>query len=268
MASALDPAVLSLPRILCLHGGGVNAEVFRMQSRSIIKVLQGRFRLVFADAPFLCEPGPGIVPVYEDYGPFRRWLRWLPEHSEIEAEVATDEIWWQLKDAMDTDNNAGATGEWVGLLGFSQGAKLSASLLYEQQYRNKLKATGENTKEDDEKPNFRFAVLLAGRAPLVSLRPETDSVPALVSAAEISEGFQAVEVETDDHILKLPTIHVHGLQDGGLHLHQRLQTQYCDRSSVTLVEWDGAHRVPFKNSDVQLVTDAIFDVVKKIGLQI
>lgn len=246
----------------------MNAEVFRMQSRSFIKAFQNHFRLVFADAPFLCEPGPGIVPVYEDYGPFRRWLRWLPEHSKIDSEVATDEIWWQLNDAMETDNKAGATGEWIGLFGFSQGAKLSASLLYEQQYRNTLKAANKLSKEDEKKPNFRFAVLLAGRAPLVSLRSETDDVLALVSAAEISEGADVVEVDGDDHILKIPTIHVHGLQDSGLHLHRRLQKQYCDADSVTLVEWDGAHRVPFKSADVKLVTDAIFAVCKRVGLDI
>lgn len=257
---------LSLPRILCLHGGGVNAEVFRMQARSIIRALGHRFRFVFADAPFFCEPGPGIVPVYQDFGPFRRWLRWLPDHAETESEAAQDEIWWQLKDAIDTDTLNGATGEFVGLLGFSQGAKLSASLLFEQQYRNKIKQEGKSSKEDDERPNFKFAVLLAGRAPLVSLRRETDDIKALVSAADISEGFDTVAVDTDEHILRLPTIHVHGLQDAGLHLHQRLLKQYCDASATILVEWDGAHRVPFKTADVQKIAEAMVKVADEVGV--
>ena len=65
---------LHAPRILCLHGGGVNSSVFRSQCRALIKHLPA-FRLVFADGPWFCEAGPGIVPVYEDCGPFRRWLR-------------------------------------------------------------------------------------------------------------------------------------------------------------------------------------------------
>ena len=83
-----DPT-LPYPRILCLHGGGVTGEIFRAQARSLIKYLP-TFRLVFADAPFYCAPGPGIVPVYEDWGPFRRWLRWLPEHPEIDDESAAE----------------------------------------------------------------------------------------------------------------------------------------------------------------------------------
>jgi pimeloyl-ACP methyl ester carboxylesterase len=261
-----DHVSKALPRILCLHGGGANAEVFRMQARTIIKTLNSTFRLVFADGPFYCDPGPGIVPVYEEYGPFRRWLRWLPEHPEVKAEAAVDEIWYKLRDAMEKDDLAGATGPWVGLLGFSQGAKLSASLLFEQQYRNQLREVGKNTAEDDAKPDFKFAVLLAGRAPVVSMRRETDDVKALVTAAELSEGFKAMDTETNEHILQLPTIHVHGLQDGGLRLHRRLLQQYCDPSTTRLVEWDGGHRVPLKSSDVHKVTDAILEVARKEGV--
>ncbi|KAF2674382.1 citrinin biosynthesis oxidoreductase CtnB [Microthyrium microscopicum] len=266
MANVGETANKALPRILCLHGGGVNAEVFRMQARTIIKTLNGQFRFVFADGPFYCDPGPGIVPVYEEYGPFRRWLRWLPEHPEVEAEAAADEIWYQLRDAMEADDLAGGTGAWVGMIGFSQGAKLAASLLYEQQYRNLQKEAGKSTAEDDTKPTFKFAVLLAGRAPLVSLREETDGIEALVTASEVSEGFEAIETISTEHILRLPTIHVHGLQDAGLHLHQRLLQQYCDPAATTLVEWDGAHRVPLKSSDVQKVTNAIIEVARKEGI--
>lgn len=182
MGSTADPT-LSLPRILCLHGGGVNAEVFALQSRTIMRLLSSQFRFIFADGPFLCDAGPGIAPVYEDFGPFRRWLRWLPDHQEIDSEAAVDEIWWQINDAIDRDNAKGAEGEIVGLLGFSQGAKLAASLLFEQQWRNRNAAIIQNNAEDQKKPNFRFGVLLAGRSPLVSLRTETDTVKNLVTAS-------------------------------------------------------------------------------------
>ncbi|OCK77112.1 hypothetical protein K432DRAFT_395885 [Lepidopterella palustris CBS 459.81] len=225
-----DHVSKALPRILCLHGGGVNAEIFRIT-----------FRLVSADGPFYCDPGPGIVPVYEEYGPFRRWLRWLPEHPEVEAKVAVDEIWYKLRDAMEKDDLAGATGPW-------------------------LREAGKNAAEDDAKPDFRFAVLLAGRAPVVSMRQETDDIKAFVTAAEVSEGFDSVDTETNEHILQLPTIHVHGLQDGGLHLHRRLLQQYCDPSTTRPVEWDGAHRVPLKSSDVHKVTDAILEVARNEGV--
>ena len=257
-----DPT-LHLPRILCLHGGGVNAEAFQLQSRSLIAALKPHFRLVFADGPFLCDAGPGILPVYADFAPFRRWLRWLPEHSAVDAEAAVDEIKYQLRAAERQDDRLGADGEWVALLGFSQGAKVAASLLFEQQ----AKAERE---DEGAAGQYRFAVLLAGRAPLVAMSEETRRRSrALVSAAEISEGAERSEgLDGDDksHVLRLPTVHVHGLQDQGLHLHRQLLERYCDPATATVVEWDGNHRMPIKSADVKKVTEAILDVAMKTGV--
>ncbi|KAK5699799.1 hypothetical protein LTR97_005930 [Elasticomyces elasticus] len=245
--SPLPPeSTLHLPRILCLHGGGVTGEVFRMQARALIKNLPD-FRLVFADGPFFCDPGPGIVPVYQDYGPFRRWLRWLPEHPEIDDESAIEEVMYNIKTAKDEDEG---DGPWVGLMGFSQGAKLSSSLLYDQQIRME--------KEGKADTDYKFAVLLAGRSPLVSF--------SCVAAGAISEGFH-YEGESP-HVLRLPTIHVHGVNDLGLHLHRKMLKQYHDPRSTTLIEWDGTHRVPIKKTDVEPITQAIYKLAREQGVDV
>ena len=246
------PEDLTLPRILCLHGGGVTGEVFQAQARALIKALSA-FRLVFADGPFFCDPGPGIVPVYTEWGPFRRWLRWLPEHTEVDDESATEEVMYAISSCKDQDPG---TGPWVGLMGFSQGAKLSASLLYDQQIHMK--------KEGKADTDYKFAVLLAGRQPLVSFS-ELSRNPALVNPGQLSEGFDYPG--DSEHILNLPTIHVHGLNDAGLHLHRRLKDQYCDPESVTIVEWDGAHRVPLKKTDVDLICTEIYRVARQQGVK-
>lgn len=247
-----SPTDLSLPRILCLHGGGVTGEVFKAQARNLIKALP-TFRLVFADGPFYCDPGPGIVPVYENYGPFRRWLRWLPEHAEIDDESAIEEVMYSIETCKRED---AGTGPWVGLLGFSQGAKLSASLLYDQQVR--IEKTGHADTD------YKFAVLLAGRLPIMQFS-EYSVGPATLNAGAISEGFSYNGF--NEHVLRLPTIHVHGLSDPGLHLHRRLKDQYCDSESVTLVEWDGAHRVPLKKVDVDKICTEIYKVAREQGVK-
>lgn len=244
---------LSAPRILCLHGGGVTGDVFRMQARSIIKYLPD-FRLVFADGPFFCDPGPGIVPVYEDCGPFRRWLRWLPHHQEIDDESAIEEVMYNIETCKREDEG---TGPWVGLIGFSQGAKLSASLLYDQQVR--VERTGKAETE------YKFAVLLAGRSPLVSFS-EYSRHPALVTAGAISEGFDYPH--PSPHVLRLPTIHVHGLNDNGLHLHRKMLKQYHDPKSATVIEWDGIHRVPIKKTDVEPIAREIYRVAREQGVDV
>jgi predicted esterase len=273
MASVLSqtPDTRPLPRILCLHGGGVNAAIYKVQSRALIRHLQHSFRLVWADGPFLCEPHPDVIEVYGSYAPFRRWLRWLPEHAEIGAESCIDEIGYALRTAMEDDNRDGGTGEWVGLMGFSQGAKLSASLLFEQQAREEGAQKARHlVAPGSAMPNivWRFGILLAGRAPLSNLNPLIISSEALVSAGGLSEGFQFCKEVDDGAILRKPTLHVHGTADPGLHLHRKLLDDYCERGSATLVEWDGAHRIAIKTKDVNRIVDAIYDIAERTGVAV
>ncbi|KAF2219936.1 serine hydrolase FSH [Elsinoe ampelina] len=253
-APAPPRSTLPLPRILCLHGGGVNADIFTLQCRAIINMLSSTFRLVFADGPHFCGPGPDIVPVYEAYGPFRRWLRWKEgEHPEIDDEAATGEIMYCINRAMEEDEG---TGQWVGVLGFSQGAKVAASLLYDTQCRLEKYGKAE--------PEWKFAVVMQGRPPLVSFGSHSKH-PEVCDAGQISEGWDLKG--KFEKRLKLPSVHVHGLQDYGLELHRRMTREYCDPESVTLVEWDGAHRLPIKTDDVSKVCQAIWKVARAQGIR-
>lgn len=258
-----DPT-LHLPRILCLHGGGSNAKIFHAQCRALRAQLKSKFRLCFADAPFSSQPGPDVVSVYKSYGPFRRWLRWQPWHPEIDAETAVKEIEKSLDAAMEEDNWKGATGEWVGLLGFSQGAKMCASLMFRQQVR--ADALGQHRAGS----TYQFAVLLAGRGPLVSLDPELLMTPALETASQISVSSFPLQRHLGDieHMLRLPTVHVHGRRDQGLYQHRQLLGQYCRIGSTRLIEWDGEHRVPIKSKDVGVIVEQIFDVARETNVLI
>lgn len=268
------PDTKPLPRIACLHGGGVNAAIFEAQSRSLIRHLKHSFRLVWIDGPFLCDPHPDVVHVYGSYGPFRRWLRWLPQHPEIDAESCIEEIGYSIRAAMEEDDRRGGTGEWVGLMGFSQGAKLSASLLLEQQAREELVRKGGTGQDVGDGVvglpglKWRFGVLLAGRAPPNNLNPKVLRSEALVSTAVVSEGFQFAKEVDEEAILRIPTVHMHGLADEGLLLHRKLRDDYCEAGSTTLIEWDGAHRVPIKTKDVEPLLRAIYDVAEQTGVKV
>ncbi|KAI0377178.1 serine hydrolase FSH [Hypomontagnella monticulosa] len=261
MATNGSDSTLHLPRILCLHGGGTNARIFKAQCRVISRTLEPHFRLVYAEAPFESNAGPDVLSVYAEHGPFKRWLRWLPDHPELEDEAAIESIDASLKEAMDEDDREGATGAWVAMLGFSQGAKLAASLLYRQQIRA-AKLGPERAGSD-----WKFAVLMAGRAPIVNLDPKVFQSSLLAKPSEVglSGRPDLMEMMRGEHILNLPTIHVHGLSDPGLNLHRELLEEYCDPDSVRLVEWDGAHRVPLKGTDVQPVVNQILDLARETG---
>ncbi|KAL6702474.1 hypothetical protein ACN47E_001629 [Coniothyrium glycines] len=261
-----------LPRILCLHGGGVNAAIFKTQSRSLVRHLQHSFRLVWADAPFYCDPHPDIISVYGSYGPFRRWFRWLPEHPEIDDDNIIEEIGYAIRTAMEDDDREGGTGEWVGLMGFSQGAKLSASLLLEQQAREAKAKRSDRQAETGLTGipglHWRFGILLAGRAPLSNLNPRVLTSEALVNAGTLSEGFQFCKQVDTEVMLKMPTLHVHGMADAGLHLHRLMLKDYCQDGSTTLVEWEGAHRIPIKALDVDRVVDAVYNLAEGTGVDV
>jgi hypothetical protein len=116
--------------------------------------------------------------------------------------------------------------------------------------------------------NFSFAVLLAGQGPLVSLDPELIMTSALHDASMISTAGKAVVFsdEEQQHILRVPTIHVHGLRDPGLKLHRGLLEKYCEKGSTRLIEWDGDHRVPLRSKDVSIVVQEILDLSRKEGV--
>lgn len=174
---------------------------------------------------------------------------------------------------MEEDEREGGRGEWVGLMGFSQGAKLAASLLLEQQVRVEA-AEKAGLKEVPvgltgiQDLNWRFGILLAGRAPLSNLNPSLLHSEALVGAGEISEGFQFCKEVDGDSMLRLPTLHVHGMADEGLHLHRILLKEYCAEGSARVVEWEGAHRIPLKSKDVERVVGGIYDVAEECGVQV
>ncbi|PLB44278.1 hypothetical protein P170DRAFT_440585 [Aspergillus steynii IBT 23096] len=248
-----------LPRILCLHGGGTNARIFRAQCRGLVAQLKSEFRLVFAQAPFPSHAGSDVLSVYSQWGPFRRWLRWRPEHPLVSPLDIIHAIDDSLEDAMARDDAAGATGEWVALLGFSQGAKVSASLLYRQQ-QSRGKA--------HSKPWFRFAVLLAGRAPLIALDPEMETSDLLPDAAQITDmpDYRERASHAQTPTLRVPNLHVHGLRDAGVELHRQLYEDFCDPKSRRVLEWDGDHRVPLKANDVAQVVAQIRQLAAETGV--
>lgn len=226
-------ATLHLPRLVCLHGGGTNARIFRAQCRVLRTHLMHSFRLVFAEGGFASPPGPDVESVYGDWGPFRSWI---PARNRVDIGSIDDCI----AAAVRADDEVGATGRCVGLLGFSQGAGVAANLLLRQQQRNHMQNAA---RVDLQAINYRFAVLMAGQAL---------SLPIDVGGAVDDPG-----------LLQLPTIHVHGLRDPIIEKHRAL-LHCCGRSSnVRVVEWDGDHRVPIATKDVA----AIVTQIKLIALQ-
>lgn len=272
-------STLALPRILCLHGGGTNARIFHMQCRGLSHRLLPHFRLVFAEAPLPSTAGPDVLSVYAECGPFKRWVVTAADPNAVERRPREtwDGIAAALAQAMDEDDGLGATGEWAAVLGFSQGAKVAASVLLMQQERPGLSSEGHplgrvlqrppHGSIDDAKVlegphgGFRFGVLMAGRAPLLPYDWERAS---WLGAGERFD--ELARNRAAGRALRVPTLHVHGLQDPGLGYHQVLLEEWCEPGAARLVEWDGDHRLPIKSWDVKAVVDVILEMAAQTGV--
>ena len=260
MSAASSQPDPSLPRILCLHGGGTNARIFRAQCRVLERFLSSNFRLCYAQAPFTSQPGSDVTAVYKTFGPFRAWLRWRPEDPEVDNVTAVTSIVNAVRDTMREDDERGGRGAWVGVLGFSQGAKIGASILFDQQLRTELGIGKRNGW-----PEFKFGVLLAGRGPLVSLSPELGTLLGMAEASSSSVLSPSEEREFPpmESSLTVPTVHIHGLHDPGLELHRQMLHRCCDAKSTRLVQWEGEHRVPIKTNDVAAVVNSILAIARE-----
>lgn len=252
-------------------GVGSNADVLFLQTRALREKLASSFRFVFANGPFFCEPGPGMLPVYEGAGPFRRWFRWFNSHRTLKPKYHIEAIRRCLEDAIADDNESGACGPWVGILGFSQGARLAASMLFESQRRQTLRENGE-TPEGYEGPldftiwdrDWNFAIFISGPAPLIALSPNVGDLP-LQGPTELilcQEELEKQDIKGKCSI-KRPTLHVIGVHDEWAPSQKILYDAYCSEESKNIFEWEGDHRVPFHSPEVDQICELVLSMTSK-----
>lgn len=143
-----------------------------------------------------------------------------------EGRQATDETVQYLKDKL--EERVGETGEpYVGVLGFSQGARAAAGLVLQQQQREKRRAGGD-TEGLDSSFDFKFAIFLMATTPPLSSHPAPPGEAELIS---------------------LPCLHVVGLQDPWRYSGRQLFAEHFDQSVSTLMELKVDHRLPSVESD-------------------
>ncbi|EFW22922.1 conserved hypothetical protein [Coccidioides posadasii str. Silveira] len=226
-----DPT-LHLPRILCFHGAGSNAAVFQSQCRALIPQLQPHFRPCFVDGPFICEAGPGILLVYEQSAPFRRWLRWrlgLPPLAKMDDSS-------QIPDE-------------------------ESIRVYREEY------TGCNACAQKK---FGAEEPLVSKLPICRAHERAGSLVAFEKPENSNhdnvDDLQQEKQPQQQPILRIPTLHVHALEDSDLPYHRMLRNQFCDEQTARLIEWNGDHRIPLALKDVSLVANRIVELARQTGV--
>ncbi|KAK3322678.1 serine hydrolase FSH [Apodospora peruviana] len=206
-----------LPRILCLHGQGTNAAIFKIQARKLVALLEQDFELVFAEGMIDCPAGPGILPVFEKSGPFRMWLydNWIDSEPDEEPD-------WSSGVQRLADDVLVKQGPFVGVLGFSQGAKAAMHLL-----RWAEKKYGEDSP-------LKFSLLVCGTVPGRGVRDPDDR---RCKVCEESLALGRVKAES---------IHVIGSDD-----HWRPESEallkFFEPETRNLVRFPGGHHMPLED---------------------
>jgi predicted esterase len=201
----------SKPAILCLHGGGTNQTIFEIQTIRIQRVLAADFDFVFTTAPFESEPGPDVLPSFDGCGPYFRWtMQRGPTKTPEETRTLLSRL---AKEQIMKDGRG-----FVGVLGFSQGARLATGLLLEQQFGKGI----------DWGEGLRFGVICNGTSPPMTSRLSQE--------------------ETDTEIT-IPTLHLIGEKDPWRNESRKLRATHCKLEKAALLECDVGHRLPILPED-------------------
>jgi predicted esterase len=209
--------------VLCLHGYGTNAAIFRVQTRHLRAALASEMQFIFVDAPFTSPPGPGVLPYFADCGPFYSWSSTRSEFSVASNEVDTTTVLATIVQCL--AKHRLSVKDVVGILGFSQGAVVASLLSFLAE------------RQPSSWPRLRLAILLCGAY--------HDVLPKIFNGNR----------------LNIASIHVHGLKDPLLKSSRLLYSSTFKEDVAVKIEMDIAHTLPHEAFDVFRVAGRVREVM-------
>ena len=211
--------------------------IFKIQLRRLQWALRPYFKFVFVSGPFESGPGPGVLPVFEGCGPYYRWES--PEG--LDKALGQLKVRELLKTAMEEDG-----GEFVGLIGFSQGARMVTGLLADQE-------EGEN----EGMPVWKFGVLLCGSYPPFSLSASRKQIVE----PEKKDKHGEIREPAVGEIIRVPSVHVRGTKDVHCEKGRRLAKFFGDKIEF---EFEMGHHLPGAAGDTTSPKSATADIADAV----
>lgn len=174
-----------------------------------------------------------MLPVFESLAPFHRWVsrRFKPTEGgdEIVPKAETRVVDEIILRAMEEN---GGREKFVGVMGFSQGARLAAGLVLRQQLEIKQLGRSEW--------GFKFGVVIGGPFPPMSLT-----------------GEEATELDYSV-MRQVPTVHAWG-RDDQVRLGAKEMADACDGPNTFVMDFEGGHHLPLTDHEADELCDLIVD---------
>ncbi|KAI8627213.1 serine hydrolase FSH [Xylariaceae sp. FL1651] len=220
--------------LLCLHGTGSSANIFRLQLAKFRLALND-FEFVFMDAPYPAPAGPGVLPMFAAAAPFHGWFSGQDATIDGRLDTINDAIRVTVEKWETSKKNPKA--QIVGVLAFSEGALVASMLLWQQQI-GLLPWL----------PTLYFATLICCFFP--------DEAAVRMLADSKARGNEKALIE-------VPTLHIHGRQDFCLTRAQKLVAEHYRPDSADVMEFSGGHQVPNRREDCAEATKRIMKLFQK-----
>lgn len=233
------------PNILCLQGGGATGTIFNIQTIRLRRELEEYFNFTFIDAPYECDAGPNVLPVFEGAGPFKMWRDPDDPTSDQAPAASVDAV----KKAIDEQKARTGRG-FAAVMGFSEGARLAAGIALDQQVRRAEERNGV-TDSESETDGFLFAVLLNSTTPPLTMTPSPSFMACLMGGA-------------NPPMISLPSIHVIGKKDQYVTASGKLAAEHFDQGSAKILELDCGHHLPTVKKDSEAIAFEIVTLYHKI----
>jgi predicted esterase len=207
---------------LCLHGMGTNNEIFKLQTAALRRILGSGHTYDFVEGSVGCPPAPGLERLQPDTRSSATtdeeqdetgFYAYLDSSSPDSAKTALED----LADYVDSE------GPFDGVLAFSQGAGLAASLIIQQAQQQPTAYM--------LRPVFKCGIFFSGGIP---------GDPSSLRRGEI----RPMKVEQDGEVIHIATAHIWGDKDDQYPDFGPVLAQMCSKENRETVIWDGKHEIP------------------------
>ncbi|KAF2824738.1 hypothetical protein CC86DRAFT_46276 [Ophiobolus disseminans] len=237
------------PTLLAFHGSGSNALCHTIQLARLTRVIKDHVNIESLQAPFPSAAGPGILPYFDDCGPF---FRWLPPSQTASISAMRDgtsthlmppEVVSLIKSTVESLRAKGS--RVIGVIGFSQGTKIVAGLLR----ASELRAT--YNIPDHDWCDFAFGISVCDSYP-----------PGLVP----EEVLKLVPEGKGEGRIARPTMHVLGGKDEWMWAGEAMvekEYEVKEGGSTVLVCEDMGHVYPM-GEDCERVGRWVVEVLGKV----